>query len=1174
MATTPKLGVRLMATNDVSKEVVFNEAAIVFDTMVSRTALARQNAVPPSPEPGACYIVGPDPVGAWQGRENQIALFFNGWRFYAPTQKMKFFLQSTSTFWTYSGTAWTQDPAGTPATLDDLTNVGGSAPEDGQVLTYREDSGLWEPGTLPSQSPLSDLPDVDFTELVDGQLIAWDAQSGRWKNIMPPSGGGGASRLSELDDVEMPNNPTNGHFLRWDSGKARFMGFTLPSMELKDLTDVVTSGAQANDVLAWNGAAWGPSPAVITYSFLGMVDGPQTFDGYANHFLVVDPTESQMEFRSLQSLIDSLGDFRMADLTDLEAAADEHVGKVITLAKPQGEYRYTYTALPSWAVVFRTGEGDVTDRVRSLTFNGFEVAEPEEGHVVVTAQNALEFLAENEPVEELVSAINFMGNGVNITLIEGVLTVDFETPPPVVNLGSLEDVDLESVTPVDGHVLRYDGVTQKWVPGEGGFGGGIVDGEVEPALYELGPFAPPNAAMFPLRHNAPAADLTLIKNRGLFVQPGPQGTGVRHAVVARNVGEQDVPWVLTARVIPSSFQVAGHAAGIVLQRTFNNSFVFLTLGNSNSDTQFALRLGWVSPTGSETILLTEPNFYPWLRLAFDGDSIRAYVSAEGLIWHPFGNPVTATTTLQGAPDRVGITNRSNAAHTGNVGALVTYWDDPEFPAAARVQQGVVALGLGGLMDVDFETTPPTEGQTVVYSEADQKWVPGEGGGGSADYPDMEGNAHGLLTVDQEEQGVVWRQLKELVAGAGVEPQLVMAELVQTGYKEIVSTDFATTMPMLPTPGNWLVAYTAVQTGLPVAAAGWTVALSDGTGSRMRGVVAYKRVEPGDGLVLTPFQNSFDFAWNTIFEVKSGADTWADLVEGVVLRSDAAFTSPWVEAVGPVPEQSLALISCLVRPSNTSLDLGPDWSMLVRLVTSAQASNRDLLVGTNTDAAEKNLNVNLSGGVGIEHAGFALITFKPYMAMVQAGGVMLSDLADVSPNQPVDGNALLWDDEAKAWKPGQAGTLIEKLEDIGDVEFPDLPVDGNSLIYDATLGKWVPGAGFGNIATEFDIALFITGTPDPDAVAVRYITAREYKLEVDLPLSFAHADTPPDAPIEFSIQKNGVEIGKITFGYGENDGVFTFENAVPFNPGDRLSVVSPLSLQNIEDISITFAGSRL
>ena len=81
--TTPKLGIRLMATADVQKEVVFNEAAVAFDTLVTRTALSVQSVPPSTPNAGDTYIIGTGPSGAWGGYAGQIAFFYNGWRFIA-----------------------------------------------------------------------------------------------------------------------------------------------------------------------------------------------------------------------------------------------------------------------------------------------------------------------------------------------------------------------------------------------------------------------------------------------------------------------------------------------------------------------------------------------------------------------------------------------------------------------------------------------------------------------------------------------------------------------------------------------------------------------------------------------------------------------------------------------------------------------------------------------------------------------------------------------------------------------------------------------------------------------------------------------------------------------------------------------------------------------------------
>lgn len=759
--TTPKLGVRLMASNDVQKEVVFNEAAVVFDTLVTRSAKAIQNAPPSSPAAGDTYIVQTG-TGAWSGHNGQIALFFNGWRFFNPTQKMKFFVESVSRFYTYSGTTWAQDAAGTPTTLDDLTNVGGATPANSDVLTWDQALGLWVPKTPAGLPTLDELADVQITSILDGHILAWNASGNQWVNVPAPAGGGGATSLSGLSDVQMGDQQT-GYVLTWTaSGKAQFQQIGKPPMVLNDLTDVVTTGAQANDVLAWNGASWVASQKAITYSFLGMVDGPQQFDGFANHFLVVDPAETKLVFKSLDDLIASLEDFRLQDMVDMEDPTDAAVGKFIRLRKVGLAYSYEYATTPDWSVSATDNGTLLTSRILSMTFTGFDIEEPSEGHLIITNKNVLEFQGDGTPVAgDPVFAINFTGEGVNVTNIDGVLTVDVEDGggSNVGALGDLTDVDLDTQQPVDGNVLTFDGISQTWKPKEGGVGGTPIEAnEYLPATYELGPFAPPIPQMFPGRLNAPTARFTQVPARGLIVEGGPQTSGVKHALVYRNLAYDEEPWQVTARVVPASFSVAGHASGIVVQRAFNGAFVFLALGNSNSDTQFSLRLGWVSAAGAETVLLTEPNEYNWLRLGFDGNYVRAWVSSDGLIWQPFGSAVDPSTTLQGVPDRVGITNRSNATHDGSCATLVTYWEDPDFPASARTQQGTVSLSVGGLTDVDLVTAAPTTGQALVWDETESTWRPGNptaDAGGVSDLTDVE-----LGAGPADGQTLVWNAAQE------------------------------------------------------------------------------------------------------------------------------------------------------------------------------------------------------------------------------------------------------------------------------------------------------------------------------------------------------------------------------------------------------------------------------
>lgn len=726
MSTTPKLGVGLLATNTAQKEVVVNEALVTFDALISRSALSRTNTPPGSPSAGDTYIVGTAPTGAWSGKANNIAFFFNGWRFIAPTQKMRFFVENVAQFWEYTAPNWAMVAAGTPTTLDDLANVGGAAPNANDVLTYDSGTGLWLPAPVSVTLNLADLEDVNLADLANGRILAWSAATSKWVAIAPPTGGG-ATTLDALTDVDT-TGATSGQFLRFNgSGWAPANVPAPPTPSLSDLTGVVTAGAAPGDVLAWNGAAWGPSPAVITYSFLGMVDGPGTFDGAANKFLVVDDTESFMMFKGVDELF-SASNFNLQNLGDVPVATPGNVGQYLRLQGTPGNYSFVYATPTDTKVSLFNGPTQLTAALTKITFNGFEVAEPVEGEIEITAKNALEFQADGDVLDgDEPFAINFIGSGVGVTNIDGVVTVTIENGGG--NLETLYDVDL-TTPPTDGQALVFDALTGKWVAGESIGSVREIDGEAEAALYELGPFAPPTAAMFPLRWNSPSADVTEVKNRGLVVQPGPQLSGTRHAGICRVLGNDTAPWSVTARIVPSGFQIAGHAGGIFLQRGANNAAIFLNYGASNSDTQATMRFGSVNTSGTESIAVTEPNAYNWLRLSYDGNNVLAFVSGDGLVWQLFGT-LAAAALLGGPPDRIGIENRSAAAHDGSPGVLVTYYDDPDFPASARISQGVVSLGIAGLDGVDIVTVPPTDGQALVWDEEGGQWVPGDASGVSA-----------------------------------------------------------------------------------------------------------------------------------------------------------------------------------------------------------------------------------------------------------------------------------------------------------------------------------------------------------------------------------------------------------------------------------------------------------
>lgn len=80
---TPRLGFPLLASGQAQKDVTHNEALALADALVQPVVEAvAPAAIPVSPEPGQCWIVGGGAGGVWVGHDHAIACWTEGgWRF-------------------------------------------------------------------------------------------------------------------------------------------------------------------------------------------------------------------------------------------------------------------------------------------------------------------------------------------------------------------------------------------------------------------------------------------------------------------------------------------------------------------------------------------------------------------------------------------------------------------------------------------------------------------------------------------------------------------------------------------------------------------------------------------------------------------------------------------------------------------------------------------------------------------------------------------------------------------------------------------------------------------------------------------------------------------------------------------------------------------------------------
>ncbi len=96
-------------TNQAQKEVSVNEALTILDSVWNTGAISKALATPPgSPAVGDLYIIAASPTGAWAGKANYVTYYNNGWRFVAPKEGLRLWVNNEDLIYVYNGTAWVQ----------------------------------------------------------------------------------------------------------------------------------------------------------------------------------------------------------------------------------------------------------------------------------------------------------------------------------------------------------------------------------------------------------------------------------------------------------------------------------------------------------------------------------------------------------------------------------------------------------------------------------------------------------------------------------------------------------------------------------------------------------------------------------------------------------------------------------------------------------------------------------------------------------------------------------------------------------------------------------------------------------------------------------------------------------------------------------------------------------
>lgn len=108
---------------------------------------------------------------------------------------------------------------------------------------------------------------------------------------------------------------------------------------------------------------------------------------------------------------------------------------------------------------------------------------------------------------------------------------------------------------------------------------------------------------------------------------------------------------------------------------------------------------------------------------------------------------------------------------------------------------------------------------------------------------------------------------------------------------------------------------------------------------------------------------------------------------------------------------------------------------------------------------------------------------------------------------------------------------------------------------------------------YDVGTFVQGTPQ-DGSQVIFVSPRAFTLAAGAS-GQAYAGTAPGASEQITLQKNGSNIGTVTFSAGSNTGTISISSETSFAAGDRLQFIFPSGSPalGMADVAITLTGTR-